>query len=182
MKRATLLSGAFLAALTTAATASDRVTGTATTFKSPNGVEERCVRITPIPGGEYSRGDTKDEEAFCAIDLYSTSVALCPKTWSTSAGTMVYDISSGNYANARAEFERNACSEGKSDDFLPQRNIRQVMHGTGIYFILILKFIMTTPVNFIVILYVARKQTFHRVCPQAHHRQVALLNNHAPLL
>ena len=134
MNRAALLSGAFLAALATAAAASDRVTGMATTFKSPNGVEERCVRITPIPGGEYSKGDIKDEEAFCAIDLYGPSVALCPKTWSTSAGTMVYDISSGNYANARAEFERNACSEGKSARELAADTLakfKQTMNAKG---------------------------------------------------
>ena len=36
--------------------ASDSVTGDAVTFKSPNGILERCIRITPIPGGNYSDG------------------------------------------------------------------------------------------------------------------------------
>jgi hypothetical protein len=94
--------------------ASDAVRGDETTFKSPNGLTERCVRIAPIPGGEYSKDDREEEAAFCAIDLYAARVALCPKTWSTSPGMMVHDISTGHYANDRAGFERNTCKEGKS--------------------------------------------------------------------
>ena len=113
MKANTLaLAGALLIPL--ASGPSDAVQGTATTFTSPNGVVERCVRITPIPGGEYDQDDLEAEERYCAIDLYAPTVALCPKTWSTSPGMMVYDISSGPYANDRNEFERNACKEGKS--------------------------------------------------------------------
>jgi hypothetical protein len=96
------------------AAATDQVVGETTTFTSPNGIEETCVRITPMPGGNYSRGDLKDEAEYCAIDFYAPTVALCPKTWSTSPGTMVYDISAGPYANDRAAFERNACHEGAS--------------------------------------------------------------------
>ena len=94
--------------------ASDSVIGIETGLQSTNGLTERCVRIAPIPGGEYSNHDLKDEEVFCQIDLYAPDVALCPKTWSTSPGMMIYDISSGNYAMDRAGFERNACAEGKS--------------------------------------------------------------------
>lgn len=109
-----LTAALILAGLAVPAFASDAVQGNTTTFTSPNGVTERCVRIAPIPGGGYSDGDMKDEAAYCAIDFYSSQVALCPKTWSTSPGTMVYDISKGPYANDRAGFERNACHEGKS--------------------------------------------------------------------
>ncbi|MCG6882313.1 MAG: hypothetical protein LJE62_01020 [Silicimonas sp.] len=94
--------------------ASDAVRGNEATFTSPNGVTERCVRIAKMPGADYSNGDVEDEEAYCAIDFYDAGVALCPKTWSTSPGTMIYDISEGSYANDRAAFERNACHEGKS--------------------------------------------------------------------
>ncbi len=98
--------------------ASDRVTGDAVTFKSPNGTVERCIRITPIPGGNYSDGDRKDEADYCGIDFYASDVALCPKTWSTSPGMMVYDISGGPYAGKRESFMRKACREGKSADGL----------------------------------------------------------------
>jgi hypothetical protein len=98
--------------------ASDRVTGDAVTFKSPNGIGERCIRISPIPGGNYSDGDRKQESAYCKIDFYASDVALCPKTWSTSPGMMVYDISGGSYAGKRDAFMRKACREGKSADRL----------------------------------------------------------------
>lgn len=104
---------ALLATIGTAQ-ASDAVIGDVATFTSPNGVEEKCVRIAPIPGGFYSKGDAEDEADYCGIDFYDASVALCPKTWSTSPGMMVYDVSEGSYAGNRAEFERNACKEGKS--------------------------------------------------------------------
>lgn len=114
MLRSGLLSLAIVATLPGGAFASDAVKGETTTYQSPNGITERCVRITPIPGGEYSKGDLEDEARYCAVDLYAPTVALCPKTWSTSPGTMIYDISSGPYAGDRAHFERDACREGKS--------------------------------------------------------------------
>lgn len=116
------------------ALASDAVLGTESTFTSPNGVAERCVRIAQIPGGDYSNGDIEDEEAYCSIDLYAPDVALCPKTWSTSPGTMIYDISEGPYANDRAGFERNACHEGKSaKDFAADElaKFKMTMNASG---------------------------------------------------
>jgi hypothetical protein len=95
------------------ALADDRVIGEATTFTSPNGVAESCIRIAPMPGATYSKGDLKDEADFCAIDLYAATVGLCPKTWSTSPGMVVYDLSDGPYKGDRQGFERNACPEGK---------------------------------------------------------------------
>ena len=96
------------------ASASDAVRGEEVLHESPNGVAERCVRIAKIPDGQYSDSDLKRESEYCGIDLYAAGVALCPKTWSTSPGMMIYDITTGAYANDRATFERNACKEGKS--------------------------------------------------------------------
>lgn len=114
----TLRSSALVAttALTLAlpASASDLILGEAATFQSPTGVTERCVRIAPMPGAIYSEKDLKTEATYCAIDFYSPAVALCPKTWSTSPGMIVYDISAGPYANDRKGFEANACVEGKA--------------------------------------------------------------------
>ena len=124
----------FCVCLAGEAAASDAVRGVETTFTSPNGLIERCVRIAPIPGGEYSNGDLKDEAAYCSIDFYSNDVALCPKTWSTSPGTMVYDISSGPYANDRSAFERNACHEGKSAKDLAETDLakfKMTMNAKG---------------------------------------------------
>lgn len=95
------------------ATASDLIVGEEVTFQSPNGVTERCVRIAPMPGAIYSEKDLKAEAEYCSIDFYAPAVALCPKTWSTSPGMIVLDISEGPYANDRKGFEANACVEGK---------------------------------------------------------------------
>ncbi len=88
------------------------VLGTTTTFKSPRGIMERCVAVASVPGGTYSAQDRAEEKRLCAIDVWAPSVALCPKTWSTSPGTLVYDVSSGAYANDSARFEREACARG----------------------------------------------------------------------
>ena len=103
--------------------AGDSVTGTTQTFKSPNGVTESCVRLTPVPGGSYSKRDLKDEAALCSIDFYAPQIALCPKTWSTSPGTAIYDISEGPYTGDRVAFERRACKEGKSAKSLAKDRI-----------------------------------------------------------
>jgi hypothetical protein len=124
----------FLVTLSPPAAASDAVTGFETLHQSPNGIAERCVRIAPIPGGEYSKDDIADEEAFCSIDLYADNVAMCPKTWSTSPGTMIYDVSEGPYAGDRAEFERNACKEGKSAKDLAKTDLakfKPTMNASG---------------------------------------------------
>jgi hypothetical protein len=88
------------------------VPGTAATFTSPNGVEESCVAIASVPGGVYTDQDRAEERRLCSIDLWTSSVALCPKTWSTSPGTLIYDISSGEYASDAARFEREVCGRG----------------------------------------------------------------------
>lgn len=102
-----------LVLLTSVARGDDSVTGIETTFTSPNGVTERCVRIAPMPGAAYSKDDLKAEASLCAIDLYDPAVAVCPKTWSTSPGMVVYDIKSGPYQGDRRGFEQRACPEGK---------------------------------------------------------------------
>lgn len=99
--------------LAQSAIASDQVLGTSTAYTSPNGVAEACVAITPVPGGSYSNHDSKTEAEYCAIDLYAPSIGLCPKIWSTSPGMVVYDLSSGRYANDPASFMHRACSDGK---------------------------------------------------------------------
>lgn len=108
-----LLATTVAAFLICPALANDGVQGEEVVFTSPNKVTERCVRIAPMPGAEYSDDDLKAEAEFCAIDLYAPTVALCPKTWSTSPGMIVHDISEGPYAGDRRAFETRACPEGK---------------------------------------------------------------------
>lgn len=134
MKESFFATVAAIIVATSMSHASDNVIGEETLFTSPNGVEEKCVRIAPIPEGAFSKGDAKDEADYCSISFYDASVALCPKTWSTSPGMMVYDVSEGRYAENRAEFERNACKEGKSAKSLAAEDLakfKSTMNAKG---------------------------------------------------
>ena len=97
----------------TMAEAGDAVIGAETTFQSWFGVNEKCVRISPIPDGSYDNDDVKDERDLCEIDFYSHDVALCPKIWSTSVAVVIYDISSGLFEGERLQFQQEVCVGGK---------------------------------------------------------------------
>jgi hypothetical protein len=84
--------------------------GSATSYLSPNGVQERCLVLNRMPGGVYTEDDRAQEQAFCGIDFYSGSHALCPKVFSTSPGTLVYEISGGPYAGRVDAFEAEQCA------------------------------------------------------------------------
>jgi hypothetical protein len=92
--------------------ASSEVRGKVTEFTSPNGAKERCVALEHMPGVRYSDADSAKEAAFCAIDFYGKTHALCPKVFSTSPGTLVYALSDGPYAGNPAGFEAAACGGG----------------------------------------------------------------------
>ncbi len=108
--RVALVAGLLLAV--SQAWASSDVRGKATRFTSPNGVTEKCVALAHMPGGRYSDGDAAKEAEFCAIDFYGAMHALCPKVFSTSPGTLVYDLANGRHAGNPAAFEREACGIG----------------------------------------------------------------------
>ena len=93
--------------------ASSDVKGHVSTYRSPLGVQERCVALSHFPGGNYSASDSQQENKFCSIDFYSKTTALCPKFFSTSPGTLVYDISGGPYAGNPDGFESSICPRGK---------------------------------------------------------------------
>jgi len=86
------------------------VPGLTTTFQGPSGASEYCVAIDAMPSARYSAEDKAAEAAFCRIDFYSGDYALCPKVFSTSPGTLVYDISRGPFAGDAAAFETAQCA------------------------------------------------------------------------
>ena len=86
------------------------VSGTVTFYTSPNGIDEHCIVLDRMPGGVYSDADKAREQAFCSIDFYTGSHALCPKVFSTSPGTLVYDISRGSFAGKADAFEDKQCA------------------------------------------------------------------------
>jgi hypothetical protein len=88
------------------------VRGVKQEYRAPSGTLEHCVALTHAPGGSYADADVAAETAFCAIDFYGTTHALCPKVFSTSPGTLVYELGRGQYAGDPAAFERSACRPG----------------------------------------------------------------------
>jgi hypothetical protein len=100
---------------TPSAYSSSAVRGSVIEFSSPSGLKERCVAVERIPGGHYAAADTAKETEFCSIDFYGRTHALCPKLFSTSPGTLIYDLGGGPYSGDPEEFEREACRSGGID-------------------------------------------------------------------
>lgn len=63
--------------------------------------------MPPIPGGKYSKKDQEKEALFAAIDFYDENIGLCPKTWSTSPGTMVRNLQGSELK--QGQYERHKC-------------------------------------------------------------------------
>ncbi len=70
---------------------------------SGNNNTEMCVIPRHLPFGKYKASDSEDEITLCTLDFYkkdgtteqSSTVAICPKTNSTSAGILLYSIPQG---------------------------------------------------------------------------------------
>jgi len=112
MHAAAIAAAAGLLAVPAVGRASSAVGGTDATFKSPNGVIEKCVILERMPGANYSPDDLAMEREFCGIDFYGTTHALCPKVFSTSPGTLIFDLRGGPYDGDPARFERESCGSG----------------------------------------------------------------------
>lgn len=84
-------------------------------FTSPNGLRENCYFNLEIPNDvrspEMRESDRKQEAKLCAIDFYQNEIALCPKTWSTSAGTIVHSLA--GRTESRQAYEQKICPLGK---------------------------------------------------------------------
>lgn len=91
------------------------------TFDSPNGVTEACIAFEKLPLGDYKKKDLEEESRLCSFNLHDDSVALCPKTWSTSPGTIISgfrNVDGKNLANSAAEAEHSLCNSSKRMDTL----------------------------------------------------------------
>ncbi len=87
--------------------ASSDVKGQIFSFLSPNDIKEKCVILDRMPGAKYSDEDTRTEQSFCGINLYDESIAVCPKTWSTSPGMEVFHLTEKK--TSPAVFEQSTC-------------------------------------------------------------------------
>lgn len=68
--------------------------------------------LARMPDAVYRESDAHEEAGFCAIDFYGNGHALCPKLFSTSAGTLVHDLRGGADAGQVESFEREICPRG----------------------------------------------------------------------
>jgi hypothetical protein len=76
-------------------------------------LDARCTALPPL-AGPSSDADVAAERAFCAIDFDADSIALCPKTWSTSPAALVYDLAGSDWQGRSAAFEAQICPRGGS--------------------------------------------------------------------
>jgi len=51
---------------------------TAVSYPSPHGVVAQCIAPDWMPGAVYTDEDEAQEKAFCGIDFYTGTRALCP--------------------------------------------------------------------------------------------------------
>jgi hypothetical protein len=95
-------------------TAASMLRGKITAYTSPGGILEQCIALHPMPGSSYHADDTRQEQLYCEINLYNHNTALCPKIWSTSPGTLIYDLTESPYAGKVSHFEQNKCRQQKN--------------------------------------------------------------------
>jgi hypothetical protein len=91
---------------------SSDVKGEVREFRSSGGIVERCIALARMPGGAYSAEDAAQEAALCAIDFTDGQSAVCPKVFSTSPGSLIYDLRGGPFAGRAADFEERQCIAG----------------------------------------------------------------------
>ncbi len=93
--------------LTAAAVDAGEFHGTATKFD-----RDQCFVLDRFPedsGAQYKSKDADQEQKLCKVDFRDKNIGLCPKTWSTSPGTVVYDIGQSKYAGKPEVFENEFC-------------------------------------------------------------------------
>lgn len=71
-----------------------------------------CTALPLLPGTPERAAEVRVAETFCNIDFDSDNTAVCPKTWSTSAAALVYDLDDTAWSDRRADFEQQVCPRG----------------------------------------------------------------------
>ncbi|GGE59050.1 hypothetical protein [Actibacterium pelagium] len=108
------------------AEAGSNVTGTVSEFSSWFGVSEQCIRTSPMPGATYTDEDIAQEEALCAMDLYSMDIGICPKIWSTSPSVVLYDLVGSKLEGERRKFQEDICAGGKAARYVATRELARL--------------------------------------------------------
>jgi hypothetical protein len=123
MKRQILVALCLLASLPARA----EVKGHATQFNTPRGTVEQCVALDRFPDGVYKKKDDETEAGFCKIDVNDGKTAMCPKTWSTSPGTIL--VSTEKSALSVAAYESQRCGSKSGHDKLAK--FKNTMNANG---------------------------------------------------
>ena len=88
--------------------------------------KEQCIalnRFSQESGARYLPKDADEEQKLCRVAFDDKAVGLCPKTWSTSPGTIVYDIGKSKYNGNPSLFETEYCPK--------QRALKGKVDGVG---------------------------------------------------
>jgi len=153
----------------------------AASFQSPNGVTEECRPLGQVPGGDYGKKDLEKEMELCRLDFYGNSpIALCPKTWSTSPGTMIYDITKSGLS--QTAYEAQASCGGSKNGHKKVTKFKQSMNQDGtsgtygwaglLYYHFSRYFDTTVNVPVHVLRTMDRQAHFDRVTKKAHERKM----------
>jgi hypothetical protein len=97
----------------------------------------QCIVLNRFPadsGAKYKSSDADKEQALCGIDFTDKRNGMCPKTWSTSPGTIIYDISKSKYNANPDRFEAEYCPKqralkGKVDGVERLASYKQSVNG-----------------------------------------------------
>lgn len=123
----------FMSLLVLAGTArADQFHGVAKSFG-----KDQCVILNRFPGdsgAKYRANDAKKEQELCGIAFDDKGIGLCPKTWSTSPGTIVYDIRTSQYNGKPDAFEAKYCPKqrvlkGKIEGVEKLASFKQSING-----------------------------------------------------
>ena len=77
----------------------------------------QCIVLDRLPadsGANYKPSDADKEQALCGIDFTDKGIGMCPKTWSTSPGTVIYDIRKSKYNGSPGTFEAEYCPKQRA--------------------------------------------------------------------
>ncbi|WP_205743118.1 hypothetical protein [Halioglobus maricola] len=79
--------------------------------EAESALEMKCIKTAPLVEA-LAPGDSAEEDAFCGIDFTNTSTAICPKTWSTSPGALIYDLTTTAWEGRKSDYEKAICQVG----------------------------------------------------------------------
>ncbi len=99
--------------------------------------KEQCValvRFSPESQAQYLPKDASKEQELCAVAFDDKAIGLCPKTWSTSPGTIVYDLGKSKYNGNPSQFEAEYCPKqralkGKVEGVKKLASFKQSVNG-----------------------------------------------------